>query len=164
MSIPIPRILKSDHPDFMADLQRRVAEQQAREEAMLKDTLKMSLQVGEQIVALTEEFHDSGQYSQKPGDIIRVNNPKLYGITCGHGIYGVAYNGRNILGLGSSLKDGTYRRATHDDPGYMDTREGWVKVLGDELKWERRQSFWFGVVALMALGALALTHLHDIGL
>jgi hypothetical protein len=131
--------------------------------------LKGQLKVGDQIIAIEDarfpkHISPTEEYSQRVGHIIRVNNPKMNGITGGHGIYGMSHTGRSILGYGSSLNDGTYRRATHDDVGYMDTREGWIKVLGDEAKWERRQSFWFGVVALMALGALALSHLHAIGL
>lgn len=131
--------------------------------------LKWELQVGDQIIATEDAYFDKSispeqHYSQLKGHIIRVNNPKMNGITGGHGIYGTSHNGRSILGYGSSLNDGTYRRATHDDVGYMDTREGWEPVLARELKSERVKSFWFGVVALLALGALALSHLAHIGL
>jgi len=148
----------------------RAEEFELREaESRRRFPLKWELQVGDQIIATEDaryEKHISAEqhYSQRVGHIIRVNNPKMNGITGGHGIYGMSHTGRSILGYGSSLNDGTYRRATHDDVGYMDTREGWIKVLGDEAKSERIQSFCYGVVALLALGALALSHLQHIGL
>lgn len=124
------------------------------------DTLKQRLKVGDQIIATEDARFDKSispteEYSQRVGHIIRVNNPNMNGITGGHGIYGLSYTGRSILGYGSSLKDGTYRLATPDDPGYMATREQWFDILNQQIKSERRQSFWFGVIALLALGAVA---------
>uniref|UniRef100_A0AAU6W3C6 Uncharacterized protein n=1 Tax=Pseudomonas phage Cygsa01 TaxID=3138529 RepID=A0AAU6W3C6_9VIRU len=126
--------------------------------------LKESLKAGDQIIALEDAFYDNGKHSQRRGDVAMVNNPRMNGIVGCHGLTGEAYNGSPLKGLGTALNDGTYRRATPDDPGYHGTIEEFELYLSGQLKWERRQSFWFGVVALMALGALALTHLHAIGL
>lgn len=118
--------------------------------------LQLQLQPGDQIIATEDAYFDSGNYSQKVGDIIMVNNPKYAGSVGGTGLNGVAYNGRNCLGLGGSLKVGTFRRATPDDPGYMATREQWLSIECAEVRKMRIESFLYGVIAILSLGALAM--------
>jgi hypothetical protein len=117
--------------------------------------LQLQLQPGDQIIATEDVYFESGNYSQKVGDIIMVNNPKYAGIVGGTGLNGIAYNGRNCLGLGGSLKVGTFRRATPDDPGYMATREQWLSIENTEIRKLRLESFFYGVIAILSLGALA---------
>lgn len=118
--------------------------------------LQLQLQAGDQIIATEDAYFDSGNYSQKSGDIIMVNNPRYHGSVGGTGLNGVAYNGRKCLGLGGSLKVGTFRRANPEDPGFMATREQWLAIESDEVRKMRVESFVYGVIAIIAIGALAM--------
>lgn len=132
-------ILKHGEPGYDEDLRRRIAEWEAAQAASAKDELKQSLKVGEQIIAIADarfsaDINPDRPYSQRVGDIIMVNNPKIIGMVGGNGVKGHSYTGRSILGLGSSLNDGTYRRATPDDEGYLATKEQWHGHLHDKIK------------------------------
>lgn len=118
------------------------------------------LKPGDLIVATEIAFYDHApdKQSQWVGDLIMVNNPRG-GSVGGTGLYdgpGKRENReRPSLGLGTSLEAGTFRRATIDDPGFMATREVW----GAEISRLRAESFAYGAIALLALGALALVTL-----
>lgn len=127
--------------------------------------LKDTLVAGTQLYALTEEFFNSDptKYCQKPGDIVQFNSAKYNDIVGGHGVNGVSYTGRSTLGLGVILKDGTYRLATPDDPGYLGTKELWHDHMQREIKDLRSSLLMLSLIALTALGALAFYPLKSIG-
>lgn len=134
---------------------------------MEKCNLKNQLRIGDQIIAVADarfpkHISLEQHYSQRVGDIIMVNNPRIVGMVGGTGITGTSYNGRPCLGLGSSLRDGTYRRATPDDKGYLATREQWHAIKDKEIKrlkselWGKKMDFWlsFAVAVVFAVGLL----------
>lgn len=88
--------------------------------------LQQSLEPGDLIIATEDAYFENGKRSQTKGDIIMVNNPSI-GTTLvgGTGLNGVAYNGRKCLGLATSFRVDTFRRATPEDKGYMATLEQW---------------------------------------
>lgn len=128
----------------MGHLKAVIAESERRRAIMEADTMKMSLKPGDQIIALEDARYDTApeKYSQRKGNIMMVNNPAMYGHVGGCGIYqpnGPEPGEMASRGLGAMMKDGTYRLATPDDPGYMATREEWNDHLRGELRRERLQ-------------------------
>lgn len=100
-----------------------------------------------------------GKQSQWVGDLIMVNNPRSDGSVGGTGLYDGPGKRqpceRPSLGLGTSLHAGTYRLATPEDPGYVATRDQWANIHAVEVKQLRLESFIWGVIAIISLGALA---------
>ena len=100
-----------------------------------------------------------GKQSQWVGDMIMVNGQSPDGYVRGTGLYDGPgkrpTQERPSLGLGTSLHAGTYRLATPRDPGYMATREQWANIHAVEVKQLRLESFVWGVIAIISLGALA---------
>lgn len=123
--------------------------------------IKEKLKAGDQIVA-TEIAHYThagaeGKQSQWVGDLIMVNNPKMNGIVGGVGLHSNQPNrDRPCIGLGNSLHDGTYRMATPDDQGFIATREQWFTIKDQEISRLRAESFVWGFIAILSIGALAL--------
>ena len=103
--------------------------------------LQEVLMPGDQIITTDVAYFDYNEevkkkrlYSQQPGDIIMVNNPRVGSdIVSGTGLNGTAHNGRKCVGLGGSLKVGKFRRATPDDVGFMATREQWHRIKDDDI-------------------------------
>ena len=125
--------------------------------------MSLELKPGDLIVAtkISHYMHAGaeGKQSQWVGDLIMVNNPRSDGSVGGTGLYdgpGKRQPGeRPSLGLGTSLHAGTYRLATPDDPGYVATREQWANIHAVEVKQLRLESFIWGIIAILSLGALA---------
>lgn len=129
----------------------------------MSEGLKARLRPGDQIIALSVAYFDYDEavkakrlYSQQPGDLLMVNHTNSRGSVSGTSLTGVAYNGRACLGLGGSLRDGTYRLATPEDPGYRATREEWLAVADRQARRLRAQSFLSGAAALLMLGLLLI--------
>lgn len=119
--------------------------------------LQSELQPGDQIIATRDEYYDSGEFSQKVGDIIMVNNARIgCDIVSGTGLNGVAYNGRKCIGLGGSLRVGSFRRATPDDAGFMATREQWGAVMDEEISRLKAKTFAFSLIALVQLAVMII--------
>lgn len=119
--------------------------------------LQLVLQPGDQITATRAEYYDSGEFSQKVGDIIMVNNARIgCDIVSGTGLNGVAYNGRRCIGLGSSLRVGSFRRATPDDAGFMATREQWGAVKDKEISRLKAKAFTFSLIAFVQLAVMVM--------
>lgn len=129
--------------------------------------LQLELRPGDQIIATSDAHYESGEFSQRVGDIIMVNNTRvsrdsdgeiyhISDIVSGTGLNGVAYNGRECLGLGGSLRVGTFRRATPDDPGFMATREQWSAIKDAEIERLRAKLFAFGVVGVVWFGTMLM--------
>lgn len=136
--------------------------------------LQLNLKNGDQIIATDIAFYDYNEeirkqrkQSQHVGDLLMVNNPRVIrdpetgevmraaDIVSGELLNNLPGEARNRIGLGSSLKVGTFRLATPDDAAYMATREQWSCVKDAEIRKLRRESFVYGVAAIIALGALA---------
>lgn len=141
--------------------------------------LQLQLKPGDQIIATEAAYHDSGNFSQQPGDIIMVNNPHINAedpersgnSVSGTGLNGTAYNGRECLGLGGSLKVGTFRRATPKDPGFMATREQWqdykdqkIQSLADENRFLLAVIAHVRTRALYLVGLMGAVYLASLGL
>lgn len=95
------------------------------------------LKAGDQIIATEDAYYKHAPHirSQRKGDLLMVNNPRIGDSVGGTGLNGyVADNGRPRIGLGCSFRYGTFRRATPRDPGYMATREVWEKQINRELR------------------------------
>lgn len=130
----------------------------------MSQELKLQLKPGDQIVAteITHYTHRGaeGKQSQWIRDLIMVNNPRMHDSVGGTGLYdgpGKRENReRPSLGLGSLMLDGTYRRATPDDPGFMATREQWIAHADQEARRLRMQSFICGALAILSIGMLAM--------
>lgn len=123
--------------------------------------LQAVLQAGDQIIAIEDarfakSISPEQHYSQRAGDIIVVNNPRIGDSVGGTGVNGVSHNGRKNFGLGCSLRVGTFRRATPDDPGYLATREQWHAIKDAEIRYLRRESFIYSSLFLICLGLLAV--------
>lgn len=128
------------------------------------------LQPGDQIIATEDAYFDYNEevkkkrlLSQRVGDIIMVNNPRMGDTVGGTGLNGTAHNGRKCLGLGGSLKVGTFRMATPDDAGYLATKEQWhaikdcqISDLSNSLLTYRVMSAVCLVMALWVIGALII--------
>ena len=123
--------------------------------------LKSQLRPGDQIIAIADarfpkHISPEQHYSQRVGDIIMVNNATGYkNMVGGTGITGADYKGRPCLGLGSSLDDGTYRRATPDDKGYLATREQWHAIKDAEIK-QLKSELWGKKVDFLVAVAIAM--------
>lgn len=137
--------------------------------------LQLKLKAGDQIIATDIAFYDYNEeikkqrkQSQWVGDIMMVNNPRVTrdkdgnvthasDIVSGHGLNREprTTGERPNLGLGTSLKVGTFRMATPDDPGFVATREQWYAFKDAEIRKLRIESFVYGVIAILALGAMA---------
>ena len=107
--------------------------------------LQLQLKAGDQIIATEKAYYDYNEtikvqkeVSQLPGDLMMVNNTRVTynsdgtvhataSIVSGTGLNREARvpGERPNLGLGTSLKVGTFRRATPMDPGYLMTRGEW---------------------------------------
>jgi hypothetical protein len=137
--------------------------------------LQLKLTNGVQIIATDIAFYDYSEeirkqrkQSQHVGDLLMVNNPRVArnkdtgevlhaaDIVSGELLNNLPGESRNRIGLGGSLKVGTFRLATPDDPGYMATREQWADFKDSQIFKLRCESFVFGVTAILTLGALAL--------
>ena len=132
--------------------------------------LQKILQPGDQIIATEDAYFDYNEevkkkhlYSQQVGDIIMVNNPRMGDSVGGTGLNGTAYNGRKCIGLGGSLKVGTFRMATPDDAGYLATKEQWHSIkdarisdLSNSLMTYRVMSAACLLMALWVIGASAI--------
>jgi len=144
--------------------------------------LQRSLKNGDQIICTEEAFFTySGckelAVSQLVGDMVYVNGNGLGTIrrpsdgeilpTIGNSVQGALINQQpyhhplkpkdsrpNRLGLCTGLNVGTFRLATHEDPGYLDTRDGWSLYYERELKRERAISFIATSAALVLLSML----------
>lgn len=110
--------------------------------------LQASLKAGDIIISTDTAYFEYDEdvkakklYSQKPGDLLMVNNTHVNYANDGQitymgdsvqgiGLNGESYTGRKRIGLGGSLRVGKFRLATPDDPGYMATRD--VFELHDE--------------------------------
>lgn len=127
--------------------------------------LQAILKPGDQIIATEDSYFPPHiatppKLSQRKGDIVMVNNSRVgCDIVSGTGLNGVAYNGRECLGLGGSLRVGTFRRATPDDAGFMATREQGFAIKDAEIQQLRDKLFacglvgavWFGVMVMMGV-------------
>jgi hypothetical protein len=134
-----------------------------------REPLQSELKAGDQIVATDIAFFDHAptMQSQHVGDLMMVNNPRMYGI-----VGGVALNNRpgewGRVGLGCSLKTGTFRRATPDDSGYLATREQWFAIKDSEIAklkarlWATRVDLWAAVAiaTVLAIGLLTKGGAH----
>lgn len=128
-------------------------------------SLQLELKPGDQIIATETAYYDYSpeiaaqkKISQRPGKILMVNNPHVTrsaggevthagDSVSGTGIFGPVEAGeRGPLGLGGSLKVGTFRRATPADPGFMGTRETWFKFERRALTKLQAQAFAFGAL------------------
>lgn len=126
------------------------------------EALRDSLRPGDQIIATEDrrfpkQFSPEGHYSQRVGDILMVNNPRIGNLVGGTGIRGVGPTGLDSKGLGVSFEVGTFRLATPDDPGYMATKDQWHQILQEELSRAHatvrvlRRVVWVCVGAVVAL-------------
>lgn len=124
--------------------------------------LQTVLKPGDQIIATEDAYFPPHiatppKLSQRKGDIIMVNNPRIGGdIVSGTGLNGVSYNGRKCLGLGGSLRVGTFRLATPDDPGFMATREQWVAAKDSEINRLRAMVIGLGLAAFVSFGFMLM--------
>lgn len=115
---------------------------------------------GEQAVAIMPAYYThkgaEGKQSQWVGDLVLVNSVRSHGVggTVLHRGPGNPHT--HAIGKATSLDAGTYRRATPDDPGYMATREQWMAHADQQLRRLRQESFVWGVIAILSLGALAM--------
>lgn len=128
----------------------------------MSKALQAQLKPGDQIIATEDAFYDNGEASQRAGDIIMVNNTRVGSdIVSGTGLNGTAYNGRPSIGLGGSLKVGTFRRATPDDPGFMATREQWGAIKDAEIISLKSSlhSLQITLLAVMTLSLIAIFYL-----
>lgn len=128
------------------------------------EALQRELKAGDQIIATDIAFfkHASDKQSQHVGDLLMVNNPRI-----GNLVGGVSLNNRpgesGRIGLGSSLKTGTFRRATPDDPGYLATREQWFAIKNSEIEklkarlWAKRVDFWAALSVALGLAICLVT-------
>lgn len=141
--------------------------------------LQRSLKNGDQIICTEEAFftHSSCKeltVSQLVGDMVYVNgngvrkspfnpdhtmvNDSVQGALINQAPYNHPLKpkdeSRNRLGLCTGLNVGTFRLATHEDPGYLDTRDGWSLYYERELKRERAISFIATSAALVLLSVL----------
>lgn len=129
--------------------------------------LQIALRPGDMIIATetayfeyNEEVRKQHIPSQQPGHIVMVDNTnvvrskdtgEIYHIgnsVSGTGINGTSHTGRNILGLGSSLVVGKFRRATPDDPGFMGTRETFELHYEEKIRKLTLQNNFYFVVGL----------------
>lgn len=126
------------------------------------EALQRELKAGDQIIATNIAFfnHAPDTQSQHVGDLLMVNNPRI-----GDSVGGVRLNNRpgewGRVGLGGSLKTGTFRRATPDDSDYLATREQWFAIKESEIKklkarlWAKKVDLWAALsVALMLVVCL----------
>lgn len=131
--------------------------------------LQLKLKNGDQIIATAIAFYDHAPHKQSQyiGDLLMVNNPhvsrnletgevRAADFVSGDLLNNLPGSSRNRIGLCSSLNVGTFRLATPDDPGYMATREQWCAIKDREIRDLRVGLFVWGVMAILALGALAL--------
>lgn len=133
----------------------------------MSNELQAVLKPGDQIIAIEDAYFPPHiatppKLSQRKGDIIMVNNPRVgCDIVSGTGLNGVAHNWRECLGLGGSLRVGTFRLATPDDPGFMATREQWGQLKDAEINRLRAILFacglvgavWFGIMLMMGVSS-----------
>lgn len=124
--------------------------------------LQAILKPGDQIIATEDSYFPPHiatppKLSQRKGDIIMVNNPRVgCDIVSGTGLNGVAYNGRECIGLGGSLRVGTFRLATPDDPGFMATREQWDEFRDAEINRLRAMVVALGLAAFVSFGFMLM--------
>lgn len=124
--------------------------------------LQAVLKPGDQIIAIEDAYFPPHiatppKLSQRKGDIIMVNNARVgCDIVSGTGLNGVAYNGRECIGLGGSLRVGTFRLATPDDPGFMATREQWEGFKDAEISRLRAKVAFLLVVAFVSVWVMVL--------
>lgn len=123
------------------------------------EELRSQLRPGDQIIATKDcrypkHISPDENYSQRVGDIIMVNNPNIGDAVGGTGLNGTAYNGRRQIGLGCSLKVGTFRRATPDDPGFLATREQWHSIKNAEIRKLRVRVLLLGSALIVCLGII----------
>lgn len=124
--------------------------------------LQAVLKPGDQIIAIEDAYFPPHiatppKLSQRKGDIIMVNNPRVgCDIVSGTGLNGVAYNGRECIGLGGSLRVGTFRLATPDDPGFMATREQWEQFKDAEINRLRAMVVGLGLAAFVSFGFMLM--------
>lgn len=136
--------------------------------------LQLQLKAGDQIIATDIAFYDYSaeiraqrKQSQWVGDIMMVNNPRVSfdadgsnrsaDIVSGNGLNREPRSPgeRPNIGLGTSLRVGTFRMATPDDHGFVATREQWWAIKDAEARKMRVESFVYGVIAILSLGYLA---------
>lgn len=120
--------------------------------------LQLQLQAGDQIITTADHYfnHAPTVLMHGPGRVYVVNNPGVLRSKDGeirHVSDSVGCN--NSRGLGCSAAVGKFRMATPDDPGYRSTREQWWSIKDDETRKARIESFVYGVIAILSLGALA---------
>ncbi len=137
--------------------------------------LQEQLKPGDQIIATEDVFYQSIKgadgslvAAQRKGDILLVNNTAIRrnkdGVVtyAGTEVGGVRtfesskHDGRSGIGLGASFRVGTFRLATPDDPGYLATRDQWSSIKDMKVLRMRCESFLWGTLAFLSLGALAL--------
>lgn len=124
--------------------------------------LQEALKPGEQIIAIEDAYFPPHiatppKLSQRKGDIIMVNNPRVgCDIVSGTGLNGVAHNGRECIGLGGSLRVGTFRLATPDDPGFMATREQWEQFKDAEINRLRAMVVGLSLAAFVSFGFMLM--------
>lgn len=117
----------------------------------------MQIKAGGQVTATKDarfpaHISPEQHFSQRAGDMMLVNRVHADGSVSGAGLNGTAHNGRPCIGLCGGFDAGTFRLATSDDPGFLQNSDKWAA----ELRRLRRESFAWGVVGLLSLGALAL--------
>lgn len=155
------------------------AEQKALADLPESRALQRSIKRGDQVICTKEAYFtysgvEGPTVSQLVGDMIYVNgngirpdpfNPERESVC--DSVQGALINQapydhplkpkgerKNRLGLCTTLNVGTFRLATHDDPGYLDTREGWSLYYEILLKKERAMSFLWSSAALILLAML----------
>lgn len=128
------------------------------------EALQRELKAGDQIIAADIAFfnHAPDKQSQHVGDLLMVNNPRIGGL-----LGGVTLNNRpgewGRVGLGSSLKTGTFRRAAPDDSGYLATREQWFAIKESEIKklkarlWAKKVDLWAALSVALVLAVCLIT-------
>ncbi|WVW37779.1 hypothetical protein Gekk315_00067 [Aeromonas phage Gekk3-15] len=128
----------------------------------MSEELQRELVAGDQIIATKDAYFPAHianppKLSQRKGDIIMVNNPRVgCDIVSGTGLNGTAHNGRRCIGLGGSLRVGTFRRATPDDEGFMATRSQWHAHKDAEISRLKASLFGWRVVGIIWLGTMLM--------
>ncbi len=107
----------------------------------MNNRLKDKLRPGDQIIAIkdvrfSKHISKEEHHSQRVGDIIMVNNPRIGNSVGGTGINGTSYNGRPNIGLGTSFEDGTYRRSAGQRDHYSYLLLGTIMDESDKLRIE----------------------------